>query len=80
MKIFCEKSLTSFEFWSGAKCRAEQLTYEELEQLEYILEDIYPEGVDDTFINDLLWFDFAAVCEWLELKLDENEDIIREEE
>ena len=80
MRVYCEISLTSFEFWSGAKCRAEQLTYSELEELEYILEDIYPEGIEDTTINDLFWFDFPIVCEWLGLQLDENEDIIREEE
>jgi len=80
MKVFCEISLANFEFWAGAKCRAEQLTYDELEQLEYILEDIYPDGVEDVVINDLFWFDFNIVCEWLGLELDENEDIIREEE
>lgn len=78
MKVFCEISLANFEFWAGAKCRAEQLTYYELEQLEYILEDIYPYGVEDVVINDLFWFDFPIVCEWLGLELDENEDIIRE--
>lgn len=80
MKVFSEKSLTNFEFWSGAKCRAEQLTYEELEQLEYILEDIYPDGMDEVLINDLFWFDFPIICEWLGLTLDDNEDIIRDEE
>lgn len=80
MRVFEEISLTQFKFWSGAVCRAEQLTYEELEQLEFILEDIYPEGMEDTLINDLFWFDFPTVCEWLGLELDENEDIIREEE
>lgn len=79
MRVHCEISLVNFEFWSGARCRAEQLTYEELEQLEFMLEDIYPDGVEDTTINDLLWFDFPVVCEWLGLELDENEDIIREE-
>lgn len=80
MKVFCEISLTSFEFWGGAKLRAQQLTYSELEELEYILEDIYPEGIEETTINDIFWFEFPSVAEWLGLQLDENEDIIREEE
>jgi hypothetical protein len=79
MRIYCEISLTSFEFWSGAKTNAAQLTYDELEQLEYMLEDVYCDGGwTDTQINDLLWFDFPMVCEWLGLELDDNEDIIRD--
>ena len=33
MKIYRETTLTDFEFWSGAKWRAEKLTYSELEQI-----------------------------------------------
>lgn len=81
MKVFCEISLTNFQFWAGAKNNAEMLTYDELEQLEYILEDIYSEGMEETLINDLMWFDFPCVCEWLGLTYDEEKDIIiREEE
>lgn len=78
MKVFSEISLVNFEFWSGAKDNAKQLTYEEMEELDYILEDIYPDGVNETVINDLFWFDFNIVCEWLALELDENENIIRD--
>ena len=81
MRIICEMNLTEFEFWCGAKSNAEKLTYEEKEQLQYILEDIYNEGMEDTLINDIMWFDFSWVCEVLGLRYDENKDIIiREEE
>ena len=33
MKVISEMSLTSFEFWGGAKDRAKMLTYEELEEI-----------------------------------------------
>ena len=73
-------SLTSFEFWGGAKDRAKMLTYEELEQVEYVLEDIYEE-IEDVLINDIFWFDFGWVCECIGIKYNEEEDIIiREEE
>ena len=78
MKVFCEISLVSFDFWSGAKDNAKQLTYEEMEELEFMLEDIFPDGCTDTQLNDLFWFDFNIVCEWLGLELDENENIIRD--
>ena len=73
-------SLTSFEFWGGAKEREKILTYEELEQVEYVLEEIYEE-IEDVTINDLFWFDFGWVCECIGIKYNKEEDrIIREEE
>ena len=39
MKIYEEKSLADFEFWSGAKDNAAMLTIEELEQLGGLLEE-----------------------------------------
>ena len=67
MKIYKEESLRNFEFWSGAKERAARLTFEQLDQLERILEGVWPEGMTDAQINDLLWFEFDTVCEWLDI-------------
>lgn len=72
MTIKTEQSLRYFEFWSGAKTNAEQLTTEELDTLENVLEDLYPEGMTDTKINDLLWFEFEWVCEILGLNYNEE--------
>ena len=65
MKIYEEKSLTDFEFWSGAKDTVKYLTSDELEQLEAILEDAYPDGMEDTQINDLFWFEEDWIAEML---------------
>ena len=65
MKIYSEKSLRNFEFWSGAKENANELTGAQLDEVETILEDLYPEGMDETQINDLFWFDFDTIKEWL---------------
>ena len=40
MKVISEISLTSFEFQAGAKVNDEILTYEELEEVGKVLEDI----------------------------------------
>ena len=37
---------------SGAKDNAETLTSEQLDMVESILEDAYPDGMEDTQIND----------------------------
>lgn len=69
MKIIKEiGSLTDFEPWSGAVSTYETLTSEQLEQLDGILEDCYPEGATDTQINDLLWFDTDWIAELLGFK------------
>lgn len=73
MTITTEQKLVNFEFWSGGKDNANKLTYEQLDQLEDILIDIYPNGLDETDLNDLMWFDFELVCEWLCIKEDEEE-------
>ena len=80
MKVISEMRLTDFEFWGGAKDRVKMLTYEEIEQIGNVLEDIYEE-IEDVTINDLFWFGFAWCCESIGIKYNEEEDrIIREEE
>lgn len=79
MKVYEETTLNDFEFWAGAKDRVKYLTYEELKTLTEILEDLYPEGVEDTTINDLFWFEEDTIAEWLGYS-DFEEIMNREEE
>lgn len=65
MKIYEEKSLRNFEFWSGAKDRVNYLTEDELDTIESYLEDIYPDGMEDVEINDFFWFEDDTIAEWL---------------
>ena len=74
MKIYTEQSLRDFQFWSGAKDFASILTDEQFDQIEVILEDLYPDGVSDTTINDLFWFEEDTVREWLYLPTEEQEE------
>lgn len=73
MKIYKEENLRNFEFWSGAKENASELTSEQLDEVENILEDIYPDGMSETEINDLFWFDFDTIKEWLGITDEEEE-------
>ena len=80
MKAYSEISLTRFEFWGGAKDRAKILIYEEIEEVGKVLESIYEE-IEEVTINNLFWFEFGWVYEYIGIKYDEEEDrIIREEE
>lgn len=73
MKIFKEECLRYFDFWSGAKENAKELSGEQLDNLETILEDAYPDGIDETTLNDMMWFEFDTIKEWLGIE-DENEN------
>ena len=78
MKIYKEESLSNFEWWSGAEDTAQRIWEEQgsegFDQLEAILEDLYPDGIDETDLNDLLWFDAETVYEWLGIGDKEEED------
>jgi hypothetical protein len=65
MKIYSETSIQDFEFWSGARDTVKHLTPEELDTIENMLIDIYPEGMDETALNDFFWFDDDTIAEWL---------------
>jgi len=68
MRIYREIPLTEFEFWAGGKDTVEELTNSELEQIEQILEEIYPAGMGEFEVNDLLWFERDLIAEWLGYK------------
>ena len=65
MRIYSDKSLSDFEFWSGAVDTAEKLTTEELNMIEKILEEDYPGGITEGELNDLFWFEDDMVAQWL---------------
>ena len=65
MKIYTENSLRNFEFWSGAKATVKYLTLDELDTIEFILEELYPEGASETTINDIFWFEDDWIAELL---------------
>lgn len=77
MKIYKEESLSNFEFWSGAKEFASKLTKREFNTIEASFEDIYPDGMDETQINDLFWFEPESICNDI-LGVDYNEIMERE--
>ena len=57
MRIYREIPLREFDFWAGAKDRVKYLTMEELDQIEEMLEELAPDGLSETDLNDLFWFE-----------------------
>ena len=48
MRIYTETSLENFGAWCGGRNTLE---------LETVLEELYPNGLSETELNDILWFD-----------------------
>ena len=65
MKLYREESLSGFEFWSGARDRAKYLNDNDFDIIESYLEELYPEGMTDTELNDFMWFEDDTIAEWL---------------
>lgn len=65
MLVHQDIRLKDFQFWSGARHNAQKLNDMEFGIVENILSDIYPNGIDETTLNDLFWFDFEVICSWL---------------
>ena len=66
MKITSEMSLKNFKAWSGAKDTLNKLIeLDKCDELEFILDDLYPDGLTETQLNDLLWFDDEWIYETL---------------
>lgn len=77
MTITYELDLRNFKAWSGAKDTLERIQREgKCDALENILEELYPDGMTETELNDLLWFEPETVYEWLGIR---SEKQIQEE-
>lgn len=66
MKVYKEvNSYSDFDFWSGARDTVKYLTADEIEEIFSMLEDTYPEGMEETELNDFFWFEDDTIAEWL---------------
>jgi len=78
MKTFNENTtLRNFDAWSGATSTKEQIIAAgEADNFDNLIEELYPDGLSETALNDLLWFD----SEWLFQQLGIEEESEEESE
>ena len=76
MKVYQEISIGDFEAWSGAIDTKDKIIANNKEdEFDALIEELYPDGIDETQLNDLLWFDEEWVLESLGIyEDDEDED------
>ena len=68
MKIYTEKKLRDFEFWSGGADNARKLNDSQFDYLEAILTESCADetgAIDETALNDVMWFEFDWIKEQL---------------
>ena len=80
MIVINDCSLTAFRWWGGAELNARMLTESELDVLDEMLTELYPNGIDMTLLNDIMRFDFGNICDLLGLVYDCDNDVVKREE
>ena len=75
-----EMNLSDFDAWSGAVSTLDTLIEHDLcEAFEDVLNECYPEGIDRTQLNDILWFEQEWIWDVLGIELDEDGEPIFED-
>ena len=65
MKIYKDYYLHDFNFWGGANDNVKYLTEDDFNVIELALEEMYPDGLEETELNDLFRFDMDEVSKIL---------------
>ena len=66
MRVYQEISFEDFEAWSGAVDTKEKIIDAgKAEEFEALVEELFPNGIDATELNDFLWFDDDYILEIL---------------
>jgi len=73
MKVYNNRmTIEDFDAWSGGKYTKQVIIDNNKEaDFEYLIEELYPEGIEETQLNDILWHDSDWVFKQLNIREDE---------
>ena len=76
MKTFNENTtLVNFDAWSGAVDTKERIIQEgKADEFDNLIDELYPDGLSETQLNDILWFEEDWLFEMLGISDEEEED------
>ena len=75
MKVMFELSIRNFRAWSGAVDTKKKIISAGMtEEFDNLIDELYPDGIDATQLNDLLWFDNEWIFEQLGIEEEEEEE------
>ena len=74
MKVYNNNlSLRNFDAWSGAVDTKETIIDAGKEkEFDFLIDELYPDGLTDTQLNDLLWFEEDWLFEMLGIEIGEE--------
>lgn len=76
MKTFKETSIKDFKAWSGAVETKNIIIKNNMaEAFDDLIEELYPEGIEETQLNDVLWFDADWIFEQLGIEVNKLEEM-----
>ena len=75
MKVINDcQTLRNFDAWSGAvDTKNTILEHDKEENFEMLIDELYPDGLTDTQLNDILWFDSDWIFECLDIRLTDED-------
>lgn len=74
-KILIDFDLEEFDAWSQAISTKERIIEEgKQEEFNNLINELYPNGVEEVQVNDILWHDWEWVYENLGITDEEDED------
>ena len=74
MKIVNEITIANFKAWEGAVETVNSIIENnKVEEFDLLMEEIYPEGLTNTELNDILWFETDWLYETLGIEVEEEE-------
>ena len=72
MKLYTETDLHGFTAWSGAVEMQNKILAEgKADDFEALIDELYPDGLSETALNDILWFENEWLTETLGLTPEE---------
>lgn len=82
MKTFNENmTLVDFEAWSGAvETKTTIIDNDKAEEFDSLIEELYPDGLSETQLNDILWFESDWIYENLGISDEEETEESEEDE
>lgn len=72
MKTYNETKLVDFQAWSGAvDTKNTIIDHDKQTDFECLIDELYPDGLSETQLNDLLWFDADWIFEQLGIEIED---------
>lgn len=72
MRTYSDTKLVDFQAWSGAiDTKNTIIDHDKQTDFEYLIDELYPDGLSETQLNDILWFESEWIFEQLGIEINE---------